>query len=195
LIHGRIKEDAAVGGGMCSVSTTLFNAALRAGLPIVERHAHALHISRYPVGLDATVWDLGSRHKTMGFVNDTGHPIHIRAINGRGRVTFELYGFDDGRTVELSRPRIENRRDGLTYMEYTDDLAPGERKRVADSYDRLESWVTRIVRDAHGNEMDKKTFHSRYRKIDGLVKVGRYPDDPTAGTRILASEYSPSSPQ
>src|SRR5450830_698652 len=44
-----------VGGGICQYATTLFNAVLLAGLPIVEREAHSLYISHYPIGRDATV--------------------------------------------------------------------------------------------------------------------------------------------
>src|SRR5450759_1947861 len=44
-----------VGGGICQYATTLFNAVLLAGLPIVERQAHSLYISHYPIGRDATV--------------------------------------------------------------------------------------------------------------------------------------------
>ena len=44
-----------VGGGICQVSTTLFNAAFFAGLPVVERRPHSFYIDHYPVGRDATV--------------------------------------------------------------------------------------------------------------------------------------------
>ena len=99
LVHGQIQEDSIIGGGMCSVSTTLFNAALRYGLPIWARDNHSLYISRYPVGLDATVWMTDKKNRqTMGFVNDTGYPLVIRGINAPGEVTFQIWGVDDGRT-------------------------------------------------------------------------------------------------
>jgi vancomycin resistance protein YoaR len=185
LRGGRIAERGILGGGMCSASTTIFNAAARAGLTIVERHNHALYISRYPVGLDATVFS----SKDMVFVNDTAHPVLIKGISGRRTVTFEVYGVDDGRTVQLSEPRIVSRREAKAYIEYTDELAPGVRRRVTSPYDGFESWVTRTVRDRDGNVIHRNTFRSRYRALDGLVKVGRYPGDPASGTRILASQY------
>jgi vancomycin resistance protein YoaR len=189
LRNGEIV-DGVLGGGMCSASTTLFNAALRAGLTIVERHAHALYISRYPVGLDATVIGTATSGQNVVFVNDTDHNIYIRGIPGKRRVIFEIWGIDDGRTVQLSEPRIENLREGTKYFEYTDDLAAGERLTVDDVYDAFESWVTRTVKDAKGNIIHKDTFHSKYRLNDGLVKVGRYRDDPPAGTRVTAEEYA-----
>ncbi|MGI8929330.1 MAG: VanW family protein, partial [Candidatus Limnocylindrales bacterium] len=145
LVHGQIEEDGAIGGGMCSTSTTLFNAGLRYGLPVTARDNHSLYISRYPMGLDATVWMTGPRNRqTMAFTNDTGYPLVVRGINNLGAVTFEVWGVDDGRTVELSEPRIENVVK-VPYMlvEYTDELAPGRRVRVNDAYDAFDAWVTR----------------------------------------------------
>ena len=49
------EPTGALGGGMCSSSTTLFNAALRAGLQMGARSNHKYYITRYPLGLDATV--------------------------------------------------------------------------------------------------------------------------------------------
>jgi len=189
LRNGQIIEDGVLGGGMCSASTTLFNAAMRAGLRITERHAHALYISRYPVGLDATILGTAERGQNVLFVNDTGNNVLIRGIPGRRKVIFEIYGVDDGRTVHLSEPRIENLREAKKWIEYTDDLAPGEMNHINDPYDAFESWVTRTVRDAGGNVIHSDTFHSKYRILEGLTKVGRYNGDPVAGTRILAADY------
>ena len=191
LRNGQIIEDGALGGGMCSASTTLFNAAMRAGLRITERHAHALYISRYPVGLDATIYGSPTRGQNTRFVNDTGHPILIKAWGKRRKVIFEIWGVRDGRTVDLSKPRVENLRKAKDWIEYTDELAPGERKRVQERYHAFTSWVTRTVHDARGRLIHEDTFHSKYRLLDGVIQVGRYPGDPPAGTRIPKDEYKP----
>jgi vancomycin resistance protein YoaR len=163
---------------------------MRAGLRIVERHAHGLYISRYPVGLDATVFSTGrSDGQDVKFINDTNERLLIRAFSGKRWVTFEIWGIDDGRTVKLGKPVVENRRPGVDYIEFTDALEPGQRRRVADIYDGYESSVTRTVRDSAGNVISRDTWHSRYRSADGLVKIGRRPGDPAAGTRIRADEY------
>ena len=144
LIHGQIKEDGAIGGGMCSCSTTLFNAALRAGLQIDARGNHSIYISRYPVGLDATVWMSGGSRRTMAFTNDTGYPILIKGINERGKVTFELYGIDDGRTVEIQDPRVENIVEAGAW--YRVHRRSGARRQEA-SAGRLR--LVRLMGDAH----------------------------------------------
>ncbi len=189
LIHGQIKEDGAIGGGMCSCSTTLFNAAMRAGLQIDARGNHSIYISRYPVGLDATVWMSGGSRRTMAFTNDTGYPVLIKGINERGKVIFELYGIDDGRTVELQEPRVENIVKAGLWLEYSDKLAPGERRKEQDAYDSFDSWVTRIVRDAQGNIIHEDTWVSHYKKLDAITLVGRFPGDPVAGTRVRPEDY------
>lgn len=188
LRNGTIRTNI-LGGGMCSTVTTIFNAAVRAGLTIVERHPHSLYISRYPVGLDATVWGTPRRGQDMVFINDTGNPILITATAKHHKVTFEIWGTNDGRTVEFTDPVIENRVDGQLYFEYTDDLAAGQRKGVNDPYDSFDATVTRTVRDSQGNIIHQETFHSHYKLLNGLTMVGRYPDDPPAGTRVLAQDY------
>ena len=60
----------AVGGGMCKVATTVFNAAIQADLDIVERHTHVMPVNYIPPGRDATIWygslDLKIRNNMAG---------------------------------------------------------------------------------------------------------------------------------
>lgn len=192
--NGRTVSEGILGGGLCSASTTLFNAAARAGFQIDERHNHGYYIGRYPVGLDATIWELGGTRKSLRFTNDTEYPILIRGINRYGRVTFEIWGVSDGRTVEFTEPRIEDVREASSYLVYTDELPPGVRERVEWPTDGFDSWVSRTVRDANGVVLHENTWFSDYRKVDGLIELGRYPDDPRAGTRVPAGSVVPREP-
>lgn len=65
----------AVGGGVCRTSTAVFQAALEAGLPILERHPHNLQVAYTPPGTDATIWWPTADLK---FCNNTGHSLIIR---------------------------------------------------------------------------------------------------------------------
>ena len=67
IVGGHSVEGKALAGGICATSTTLFNAAARGGLEILTRSPHWYYITRYPLGLDATV----SQSQTMRFRNDT----------------------------------------------------------------------------------------------------------------------------
>ena len=86
IINGRTEPQGALAGGICSCSTTLFNAALRAGYEMGARRNHYYYIDRYPLGLDATVFISASGSKqTMSFTNDTDYPILIRGYGCRER--------------------------------------------------------------------------------------------------------------
>jgi vancomycin resistance protein YoaR len=188
LRNGTIKTNI-LGGGMCSSATTMFNAAARAGLTILERHQHSLYISRYPVGLDATVWGTPRRGQNLVCVNDTGNDIVIKGYIQRRHVIFEVWGTPDGRTVTFSDPIVTNKVEAQMYYEYTDELAAGKKKKTIDNYDAFNASVTRTVTSASGEVIHQETYNSRYKLLNGTTLVGRYPGDPPAGTRILASEY------
>lgn len=174
IINGRTEPTGALAGGICSCSTTLFNAAARAGLAMHDRRNHYYYISRYPVGLDATVFKSSSgTTQTMSFTNDTDGPIMIRGINGYGVVTFEIYGIDDGREVTFSRPSTSNYRNATDKVVYTSSLAPGVRQRVEVPVDGFNAVVTRWVRAADGTLLHEDTWFSRYAVITGIVEVGK----------------------
>jgi len=80
IADGKSNHTGAMGGGICSASTTMFNAAADAGLQIDERHAHFYYINRYPVGRDATVYSNGQTTWDLKWTNDTPYPIVIRAF-------------------------------------------------------------------------------------------------------------------
>lgn len=84
------------GGGICQVSTTLFNAVFEAGLEVLERHNHSVYINHYPPGRDATVSGGG---KNMRFRNDTDHYIFIWGWSTGIITRFYIWGVSDGRTV------------------------------------------------------------------------------------------------
>lgn len=189
--NGRTVFEGVLGGGLCSASTTLFNAAARAGFQIDRRYNHGYYIGRYPVGLDATIWEYGGTRKTMAFTNDSEYPLLIRGLYSRGRVTFEIWGVPDGRTVDFSKPRIENEREATTKIRYTDELAPGEFERVEFKVDGFDSWVSRTVRSAQGAIIHDDTWFSDYGRVDGIYELGRFPGDPKAGTVIPAEDFVP----
>jgi vancomycin resistance protein YoaR len=99
------------GGGVCQVSTTFFRAALNAGLPIVERRSHSYRVAYYEQGfspgLDATVFDPTTDLKIK---NDTDNYILIQTIfnEKESRLTFDLYGTNDGRISTVGKSVIKS---------------------------------------------------------------------------------------
>lgn len=97
IINNR-SDESVIGGGLCQVSTTLFNAVARAGYDIVERSEHGYYIDRYPIGFDAAVFLPGSDFRWR---NDTAFPVLIRAYPAATTIAFELFSVPVGRTVVL----------------------------------------------------------------------------------------------
>lgn len=85
-----VKKDNDVGGGICQVSTTLFNAVQQCGLEITERHMHSGDITYAPKGKDATVY-YGSAD--FRFRNNRSHPVMLRM--GMGANTFSVKIFEN----------------------------------------------------------------------------------------------------
>ena len=113
IIGGRSVAGGAFGGGICSTSTTIFNAALRMGLEMGIRANHFYYIDRYPDGLDATVYMDDNFVQDMTFRNDTEHPIVIRGFGGSGFVTFQIWSVPTGRSVVITDPVTSNHRTAI----------------------------------------------------------------------------------
>jgi vancomycin resistance protein YoaR len=177
IINGRTEPQGALAGGICSCSTTLFNAAIRAGFKMGARRNHYYYIDRYPIGLDATVFiSAGGSAQTMSFTNDTANPVLIRGINtrsgGRGFVRFDLYSVPTGRKVTFSRPIIRNVRPAWDSVQSTSSMKAGTSKRIEYPVDGKDVWVTRTVRE-NGRIIHQETLYSHYARITGIVLVGR----------------------
>ena len=170
---GRTNPTGAIGGGICSASTTLFNAAVRGGFQIVERSPHYYYISRYPLGLDATVSKSGGRStQNMRFRNDTRVPIFIRGVAGSGWVRFEIYSLPTGRTVTFSKPSVANVRRAVDRAVRTSALRAGTRRRDETPANGMDVVVVRTVRDARGAVIHRDRFASHYARVDGIVLIG-----------------------
>lgn len=90
------------GGGICQVSTTLFRAAVNAGLPITERKPHSFAVKYYnPQGFDATIYP---GVIDLKFVNNSPAHLLIQSKIVGTKITFEIYGSDDGRKVAVENP-------------------------------------------------------------------------------------------
>jgi hypothetical protein len=167
IINGELQNG--LGGGVCQVSTTVFNAAYEGGLPIDARANHALYISHYPLGRDATVNypDLDLR-----FSNDTDHWLLLRTFVGAGSLTVNLYGTPVNRRVEsTTEPLVET---GPVPETVTEDAALEKGKRVVDEFGSppRQTGVQRLVYDANGKLLYDNTWRSFYVGEPALVRLG-----------------------
>jgi hypothetical protein len=170
VINGELQTG--LGGGVCQVSTTVFNAAYEAGLSIESRTNHALYISHYPTGRDATVNypDLDLR-----FRNDTDRWLLLRTWVGSSSLTVALYGAPLDRRVEsetgplvaVSGPKLERVPDPKLSVGETVLEDAGEPSRRTS--------VTRRVYDADGKLLYDTTWSSYYSSEPRIVRYGTKP--------------------
>ena len=169
----RIDPDGALAGGICTVSTALFNAAARAGLQIAERTSHRGYLAKYPLGLDAAVAKGDGLRQSMAFRNDTTEPIVIRTVSTPGIARVDLYGPNAlGRTVTFSQPAVSSRQKAHDRHVRTSSLPRGEHRRVEARSDGMTVVVTRTVRAADGSVLRRDRWLSTYRWLEGVVLDG-----------------------
>ncbi len=185
IINGELQN--ALGGGVCQVSTTVFNAAYEAGLPITARTNHALYISHYPQGRDATV---NYPDTDLKFVNDTDHWLLLRTFVSANTLTVNLYGTPQHRKVESETTAL--RTTGAVPVKLVKDPTLPKGKKVIEESGSapLATSVTRRVYDEKGKLLYDNTWYSSYVGEKQVVRVGTKKPKPKA-TPIDPSTFLP----
>ena len=114
IVQGEFVEG--IGGGVCQVSTTLYNAALLSGLTVVESYAHSLQVGYVPPSRDAMV----TSRNDLRLYNPRKETVYISSSVSAGSLRFTIYGKTNGRTYEIESREIEE----IPPVEQL--LAPGE---------------------------------------------------------------------
>jgi len=164
------------GGGICQVSTTVFRAALNAGLPIVKRTAHAYRVAYYEQhgfkpGLDATVF---SPSVDFQFKNDTDHHILVQVVVDQvnSKLQVDIYGTRDGRKVEISDPIVSNVVPAPEPLHQDDPTLP---KGVVKQVDFAASGATSVFNRKvykNGELTIDESFKSNFRPWQAVYLVG-----------------------
>ena len=192
IVNGELQTG--LGGGVCQVSTTVFNAAYEAGLPITARTNHALYISHYPLGRDATV---NYPDVDLKFVNNTDHWLLLRTFVGSSSLVVTLYGTPVNRRVEsiaqplryVSAPPVEKTVDAT--------LKPGQVVVDDPGVPAQATSVERKVYAADGKLLSDATWYSSYRAEPKIVRVGpkkAKPKKPPAATTTTTVPEAPRLP-
>ena len=175
---GEILTVPSVAGGICQVATAAFQASFWAGMPIETRTWHMYWIPRYGTGqgtltgLDATVDpDFGLDYE---FYNPTDNWLAISAWADGEYLTVEVWGVNQGWSVEVDDPLIYNRveADHEIIRRFDPSVEPGREVRVENAQDGFSVSIHRVVRDAEGNVLLDATFDSYYLPARNLVLVG-----------------------
>ena len=129
IVGGRMSQ--AYGGGICQASTTIYGAALRSNVQIVQRSNHSIQSTYCPIGQDAAV---NYPYQDLKFKNTSKYPLYIvTSVNGR-TLTATFYGYQspDYDRIEVTSQRTEviAAKEGITYVEDS-TLAKGEIRKTA----------------------------------------------------------------
>ncbi len=189
LAYGQYKDG--LGGGICQVSSTLYNAVVNAGLQVVTRSQHSLASSYVPMGLDATVQD---NRLDFVFKNNTGADIYIETSyykeKGYNHTRFTIYGRPDpnGYTYKLESQVVETLPipeptykpdEEMTYVVYDDEepylATKGSEGYVVDVY--------LVTMDGSGLEVSRVLDHTdTYKATTPVYYVGTQTrETPTPG--------------
>lgn len=142
------------GGGLCQVATTVYRAALKAGLKINEQYNHSLYVHYYRDygdGLDSTIFP---GQKDLRFVNDTASPILIQAYAEGNDAFVNFYGSPDGRKVSMAGPF------------YSDRIASEYREKVGKLRRNEIAWYYQVSNLPNTEEENKaEVLVSRYNNV------------------------------
>ncbi len=167
---GEVTEE--LGGGICQVSTTLFNAVVKADLEITERHAHSMPVSYVDEGKDATVsW--GSQD--LKFKNNTSEPVYIVAyLDGDKKVRVGVFGraLADGMYITVEAEVTYSKKYQTTYQ-YNAFLLPGAQNELQSGRNTYKATAYKLYWSASGELISKEVLcNSTYNGRDAIIEYG-----------------------
>ncbi len=167
-LNGEVVQEP--GGGVCQVSSTLYNAVVFAGLKSTERHAHSYEPSYVTPGEDAAVSYGGPDFK---FVNNSDYPVAIKTSFANRELSISIYGVPV--LAEGTKIRMESKKTSdieppePTYEE--DQTLQLDEERVVKEATLGSRWTTELVRYENGTEVSREHFHnSTYRGKAAIIK-------------------------
>lgn len=188
-LNGKLVEEP--GGGVCQVSSTLYNAVVFAGLETTERHAHSFEPSYVTPGEDAMVSYDGYAGPDMKFINTSNVAIVIRAKLVDQKLTASIVGIpilEDNEKVYMTSKKTGEYDEPTPEYENDTSLAAGQEV-VVKAGKKGSKWETNIVHKKGDNIITDKLLHySTYRGKAGTVKKNLALAGDTTQTSTVAAE-------
>lgn len=171
-VNGVLVEEP--GGGVCQVSSTLYNAVIFAGLKTTERHAHSFEPNYVTPGEDAMVSYDGYAGPDMKFINTSDTAIAIRAVLTGKTLTCSIIGIpilEEGVTVEMSSKKISDLNPPIP--EYVEDKSIKKGSEVVVNEAKKGSrWATTYIIKKDGVVVKEEQFHnSTYKGKPAKIKI------------------------
>ncbi len=168
------------GGGICQVSSTLYNAVMRAELEIVTRSCHSMIVSYVQPSMDAAI---AGDSKDFVFRNNQEYPVYIDGYTSGGKIYFTVYGKetrDPNRTVEFESEVIEQI-DPISTYSASSELPVGTITKTSGSaHTGYTARLWKIVKE-NGKEVSRDVYNnSKYRVTNNTYVVGTQSDNAKA---------------
>lgn len=168
--NGQVVDS--VGGGVCQIATTIYNAALRAELEISQRQNHSMVVSYVKPSEDAAI---AGTYKDIKFTNNYSTPIYVEGYTSGKTLTFTIYGKETrpaNRTFEFVSETLSVTDPGAAKEVVDPAMPPGSRKQVQSAHTGMKSRLWKIVY-VDGAEQSREILHTdTYNPSKAIIKVG-----------------------
>lgn len=185
-LNGQVVDS--LGGGICQVSTTLYNAVLLAELEVTERYNHSMIVTYVDPSADAAIAE--SSGKDFKFVNNTDYPIYIEGSTTPGKeITFTIYGVetrDSDREVSYESVVLERMAPEEEVI-YVDESQPVGYCVVQSAHIGYKAQLWKVVREGGVEVSREQVNSSSYMKVPRSATVGVASPDEGARNAIMAA--------
>lgn len=168
--NGQVVDS--VGGGVCQIATTLYDASLEAELEITQRQNHSMIVTYVKPSMDAAI---AGTYKDIKITNNYSTPIYIEGTTAGKTLTFTIYGKETrpaNRKVEYISETISKTDPGEPQRKVDNSLRPGQTKQVQSAHIGYKSRLWKVV-TVDGVEKERTILHTdTYNPSKAIVLVG-----------------------
>lgn len=166
-----------LGGGICQVSTTLYNAVLFAELEVDERYPHSLTVSYVKLSRDAAI---AGDYMDFKFTNSTEYPIYIEGHAGDGKISFSVYGHEtrpDNRTIEFETKVVSENEPGDPEEIEDDTMEEGEEETEQEGHMGYDTELYKKIYIDGELQETVRVNTSHYMAQKAKVRIGTKPKE------------------
>ena len=161
-----------IGGGVCQIATTLYDAALQAEMEIVQRQNHSMIVTYVKPSMDAAI---AGTYKDIKIKNNYSTPVYIEGYTSGKKLIFTIYGKDtrpSGRQVEYVSETVGTTNPGEPQMITDNSLAPGAKVKVQSAHTGYRSRLWKVV-TVDGVEQERTLLNEdTYNASKAIYRVG-----------------------
>lgn len=181
--NGKVVQS--MGGGICQVSTTLYNAVILAELEVTQRQPHSMLVNYVKPAMDAAI---AGDYKDLKFKNNTETPIYIEGYISGGNLTFTIYGKETrnpNRSIEFVSETLSTTPAGKKFVESQDAIGTMSKSDSGHTGKKARLW--KVVYE-NGQEVSRDVFNnSTYSASPVTINVGTASDNAEASAIVRAA--------